>query len=51
MSMEKPLTIQPDDPKGFRIPKPKIERGGNPFKSEIKREGGRLVIRTSKRSE
>lgn len=49
MSMKKPFTIHPDTFKGFRIPKPKLEREGNPLKVEIKREGGRLVIRSAKR--
>lgn len=51
MSMQKPYTIHPDNPKGPGIHKPKLERGGNPFKLEIKREGGRLVIRPGKREE
>lgn len=49
MSMQKPYTIHPNNPKGLGIPKPKLEREGNPFKLEIKREGGRLVIRSGKR--
>lgn len=49
MSMEKPYSIHPDNPTEFKLPKPKLERGENSSKLEIKREGGRLVIRPSKR--
>ncbi len=40
MSIQKPYTIQPDTPNRLTIPKPKLDRGGNPFKLEIRREGG-----------
>jgi hypothetical protein len=45
MFIHDPRTIKPDDPKKPGIPRPRLEREGNPFKLEIKREGGRLVVR------